>query len=465
MRLVVAVGCLFALTLPTAASAVGITQPVGNGRCYRTETVGTCTKARGLLGSDAIVVSPDNKNVYVASGPDSFGALAAFRRNRATGALTQLAGTAGCTSNDGRSDHELPSSKTCAKGGVGLGGLSDVAISADGKTVYAVSTFPAVDTFRRNTTTGALTLLQCFTAAAEDGCTAAAIQQPNSVTPSADGTTLFVGGEELSTFTLNPDGTIAGTGTCVAVLGTDPYDGCASAPRAAGLVRIGSLTAAPDGSRLYATAYFAGRLQQIPLTANVPQVDAATCFGTHTGCTPTAGAVNVHDIAVAADGSGVYTAASHFRQTNEESGGGYYASSAIGAFTGPDLAPLAGAQACALFGPPNVKPRPCGATPAARGKGFAGANAVALTPDGRTLVGVFDKAVALLKRDPVTQSLTPVPGKQGCLASSNKRVKPTPATGCGVGVQIGISQAVAIARDGRSAYTAGYDGVTVLRLR
>ena len=49
--------------------------------------------ARGLVTAIAVVVSPDGKNVYVASRGN---AVAVFSRNTTTGILTQLSGTAGC---------------------------------------------------------------------------------------------------------------------------------------------------------------------------------------------------------------------------------------------------------------------------------------------------------------------------------------------------------------------------------
>src|SRR2546423_13699712 len=66
-----------------------------------------------------------------------------------TGALTQPAGTAGCVSETGTGP--------CADGH-GLRYPDSVAVSADGKSVYAASDFSsAVVRFDRNTTTGAIT--------------------------------------------------------------------------------------------------------------------------------------------------------------------------------------------------------------------------------------------------------------------------------------------------------------------
>ena len=65
-----------------------------------------------------------------------------------TGALTQPAGTAGCISDDG--------SGPCTDGRA-LNGAASVAVSPDGKSVYAASVNnDSVVRFNRNTTTGAI---------------------------------------------------------------------------------------------------------------------------------------------------------------------------------------------------------------------------------------------------------------------------------------------------------------------
>ncbi len=76
---------------------------------------------RALVGPDVLVVSPDGRNVYVGS---FFGnAVAVFARDRATGALTQPEGTAGCIA--------AARSSGCATG-LGLEAPEGMAISADG---------------------------------------------------------------------------------------------------------------------------------------------------------------------------------------------------------------------------------------------------------------------------------------------------------------------------------------------
>jgi DNA-binding beta-propeller fold protein YncE len=72
-----------------------------------------------------VAVSPDGKNVYVASVNSS--AVARLDRDTITGAISQPADITGCISETGAGP--------CADGR-GLAGAVSVAVSADGKSVY-----------------------------------------------------------------------------------------------------------------------------------------------------------------------------------------------------------------------------------------------------------------------------------------------------------------------------------------
>src|SRR5262249_23288938 len=92
-------------------------------------TSGVCGPGKALIGPRGIAVSRDGRNVYVAATVSD--AVAVFARDRDTGRLTRLAGTAGCVSETG-------SGGDCVDGKA-LRSAGGVAVSADGRSVYVAS--------------------------------------------------------------------------------------------------------------------------------------------------------------------------------------------------------------------------------------------------------------------------------------------------------------------------------------
>lgn len=77
-----------------------LTQLPGDAGCISETGAGPCTKGKALSSAPtAVTVSPDGHSVYVSTLFD--GAVAVFTRDAATGGLTQLAGDAGCISETG----------------------------------------------------------------------------------------------------------------------------------------------------------------------------------------------------------------------------------------------------------------------------------------------------------------------------------------------------------------------------
>ena len=81
-----------------------------------------CVAAHDVPAPRGLAMSPDDRNVYVASRFSN--SVAVLDRDPATGALSQDPSTAGCVSESGG---------TCADG-VGLDQVSSVAVSPDGGT-------------------------------------------------------------------------------------------------------------------------------------------------------------------------------------------------------------------------------------------------------------------------------------------------------------------------------------------
>jgi DNA-binding beta-propeller fold protein YncE len=217
---------------------------------------GACADGVGLEDAFGVVVSPDGRHVYVVSYGSN--ALAAFARDKATGALTQLSGLAACVSEDG-------SGGACADG-VGLEGAIALAMSPDGKHVYlAAERNDAVSVFARHLSTGALTQL-----AGTDGCVSEdgsagacadgkALVEPYSLAVSTDGKRVHVaasGSNAVSTFARNRTTgaltQLAGTDACVSEGGVG---GCADA---IALSQPTSLAISKDGKHLYTAATDSG---------------------------------------------------------------------------------------------------------------------------------------------------------------------------------------------------------------
>jgi DNA-binding beta-propeller fold protein YncE len=105
-----------------------ITQLDGTAGCISETGAGPCANGRALRSPLTLAVSSDGKSVYVASqGSD---AIARFSRSLTSGAITQPSGTAGCVSETGGAP--------CVNGHA-LDGALGVAVSRDGKSVYAVA--------------------------------------------------------------------------------------------------------------------------------------------------------------------------------------------------------------------------------------------------------------------------------------------------------------------------------------
>ena len=163
--------------------------------CVTETGAGGCTNGAQLDGATGVEVSPDGKHVYVAA--ELSDAVTIYERDLTTagnpiGTLTRLSGTAGCV-------RHASASSSCAQARP-LDGVVDVAVSPDGKSVYAPSVFDtdAVTIFARNTSTGAVTRLPsvagCVSRTGSGGtCTQGrALDGPNTVTLSPDGTSGYV---------------------------------------------------------------------------------------------------------------------------------------------------------------------------------------------------------------------------------------------------------------------------------
>jgi DNA-binding beta-propeller fold protein YncE len=96
-----------------------LTQLSGTARCISADgSGGECTVGNALSGAAAVAVTPDSTQVLVASRFS--GSLSVFNRNATTGALTQAPGTAGCYSASGAAAGCTPARALAGASGVAV---------------------------------------------------------------------------------------------------------------------------------------------------------------------------------------------------------------------------------------------------------------------------------------------------------------------------------------------------------
>lgn len=299
-----------------AAAASGrLVQLPGERGCLvdRSVKAGSCGVARALkgagpfMGSRAIAVSADGSNVYVASSRSD--AIAIFVRNRRTGALRQLPGRGGCVAAKG--------SGGCARA-VGLDGPNSVALSPEGRFLYATSRGAnSVTAFRRNSSTGALTQLApgsgCVSGIPIPGCAAGrALVAPDVVAVSPDGANVYAGsffGNAVATFQRARNGVLyqaSDASGCIA----EAIAGCAPA------VALGApegLAISPDGASAYVASFKSGAIDVLDRDREsgflAQKAGRAGCLAARRvpGCSPGRALRGVSSIAISPDGRSVYS--------------------------------------------------------------------------------------------------------------------------------------------------------------
>lgn len=399
-----------------------------------------CTRVRALrgpapfLGSDALAMSADGRNVYVASSRSD--AIAVFSRNAKTGTLTQRPGPAGCISAGGAAG--------CAKA-IGLRGPNSVAVSADGKNVYATSLGSnALLIFRRNRSTGELTQLRpgsgCLTNAATPGCTTArALGGPDVVGVSPDGRSVYVGafkGNAIAVFSRNTStGALtqpAGIAGCVV---NTPTSGCTTG---LALAAPEGMAISADGKNIYVAAALSSALDV--LTRN-RSTGALTQAANGTGC------IVGSALTGCATGFQLEGADAVAMSRNDRS---VYVTSALSnsvtsfsrtSNTG-HLAQLTGTSACVIY----VLAVGC-----SLGRTLSDPEGLAVSPDGANVyTAVFASgAIDVLNRNTTSGALIQKPRSPGCMVS-----RATPDCTLGRGL-LGASS-IAVSPDGRYVYSAAF---------
>lgn len=450
-RSLLAFAALVALAALLPASALAakpkpgtLTQLQGKQGCIvdRSSKPGTCAVGRGLkgagpfMGSEAVAVSPDGRNVYVAAFTSD--AIATFTRNPKSGALTQPRGTAGCIAAKG--------SAGCAKVAA-FDGPNSVAVSPDGRNVYATArNSSTLMSFARNPKTGALRPIPgatCMAGIALPVCTpATALIGPDVVAVSPDGRNVYVGaffGSAVVAFARDPSSgaltQLAGTAGCIAAVTA----GCATG---IALGSIEGLAVSPDGASIYAAAAASNALTELardPSTGALTQLAAPnSCIANAplTGCVEGRELGGANAVAVAPGGESVYVTS--------------FLSNSVTAFdrtagTGV-LAQKEVTNACLVF----LRSAGC-----SFGRAMLAPEGLDVSPDGRNvyIASIGTGAIDVLARNG-NGAVRQLPGAVGCLA--RKQVQ-----GCTFARALSGVSSVAVSPDGRNVYATANESNAV----
>lgn len=185
------------------------------GGCLANTNADGCTALAkpSLSGARFVAISPDDGDVYVAAGIGN--SVTQFRRNAATGALTQaeclaVAGANGCTAT-------TQSSLTFAR---------DIEVSPDGRNIYTTSmSRNNVTVLDRNADNGSIAEDSCFANTNIDGCTVLAkpsLSDAMKLSLSPNGTDIYVGSQGSDAVTVFSRAAVPTvvTGAASAVTGT-----------------------------------------------------------------------------------------------------------------------------------------------------------------------------------------------------------------------------------------------------
>jgi DNA-binding beta-propeller fold protein YncE len=411
---------------------------------------GGCAGARALkgpgpfMGSRAIAVSPDGKNVYVASSKSN--AIAIFSRDLKTGELTQASGSGGCIAVKGANG--------CAKA-IGLGGPNSVAISSNGRTLYATSREGnSITTFRRDPKTGALrqlppTAAGCISALPIPGCALGrALLGPDVVVISPDGTSVYAGsffGNAVAAFARNPKSGVltqpAGPAGCIAeAAGSECATGIA-------LGAVEGLAVSRDGKNLFAASALSNALAVL---VRNPETGALT--------QPTDGSGCIVDTALAGCTTGFELSGANAVATSPGNEDVYVTS--LFSNSVDTFAPTTASAGL------RQKEGPAGCLVWLRAVGCSFSRALKapegleVSADGKSVyVAAFaNSAIDVLDRNRESGVIAQKPGNAGCLAPKN-------VPGCTRARALKGVSSVALSLDGRNLYSTafGSNAVDVFR--
>lgn len=421
---------------------------------------GTCgVAAFGALSADSVVVSPDGRNVYSSTYNAELGV---FSRNTTTGALTQLAGTAGCLNTTGGSCTQARGMRNANGDG------RDIVITPDGAWAYLAvqgGGLGGVLIFQRNPATGALTqpvgTAGCIT---NDGSsqigpgdcqTDGNLSRPTGVSLSPDARFLYVvdygGSNFIHVFARSVTTGALSDVQCIAEV---VQSGC-SVGRVLGNSQSVAIT--PDGLHAYGGDYGHGIsvFNRDPATGLLTQKPGIDGCVTNTGkdnlgaATCAVGRVlsGAYPLTLTPDGHTLYVPA------RNDNGISVFHLNADGTLT-----QLPGPAGCVTkTGKDNLGLATC-----ATGRGLVVPYGGQVSPDGLTFYTTADTTIgggiAAFAVDPATGALSQLAGLAGC-TTNNATADGTVATAgqCTQGRALSFAYGFGLSPDGTSVYVAADD--------
>jgi len=404
-----------------------------------------CRDGVGLDGASDVTISPDGKSVYVAALFSN--AVAVFARDAGSGALTQLAPPNGCVAQAG-------DGVTCQEG-IGLVGVSAVAVSPDNAHVYVAAYASGLAVFARDPVTGALQQLPapdgCLSVSGGGASDCADIYGPGTPTRvlvSPDGEFVYtaaVNGSTIAAFARDkatgkltqlpaPEGCLSMTGdgvTCKAALALEGAT---------------SLSISKNGKHLYVASYYSDAVaifQRNQMTGALTQLAAPNgCVaddGDGVTCTAAPGLDGASAVLVGKNGKHAYVAS---RESNTLAI--FERNSATGVLT-----QLPAPEGCHAQAGDGIT---CTAAVA-----IDGPHGLTQSNNGRHIyvASIDSGGVAAFRRDKTTGALEQLYYPNACTTATGDNVL------CRPGLAVSNARAVAVTKNGKHLYLASYsaDGV------
>jgi DNA-binding beta-propeller fold protein YncE len=365
-----------------------IRQLPGRRGCIR-HTVNTrarlCQAARALGGPAALALSPGGANLYVASAGSD--ALSAFARNRRTGALRQLDGSAGCFSQrEGGGCTPVRA----------MNEPTSIAVSANGRRVYVTGRrFPSAVAIFTRAGNGSLTQADgpagCVSHAGGSDCRPArALASPEEVAVTPDSRHVLVAGMRSNAVVVlraGPEGLTQADGAAGCIARGGGPEGCGVGKALGGPV---DLAISPDGRFVYAAASVGDALAILRrdratgvLTQSLTRRGCISQSGGGGRCMRGRGLDEVWGIALSPDGRNLYAVSSKVNMLS---------AIARDQTTGR-LSQLPGRYGCFIR---------AGGFGCREGRGLTVAVAVTVSPDGRNVYAasedIYLGSVAVFRR-------------------------------------------------------------------